>query len=285
MTQEQQDKMVQMEELARSQCDAIKERKIAAREKRAERETSRSTVPYFAALKMAAKPPAKPQLHRRSCSTCDAEFGARDEATLNRIFEEHSKACAERLQKRNEHHLNACEATAEKASRAWKRVDVLQRSVDQAKEALKRKEEAIEEEKRRKRVQQGKKQKNIKKHPYSLPVEQSEQSEEVQSTIQGCIQRLRDAEKELRAGKQRANFREETAEIARASAAGQEHKSVQRRAAIKQQLNRQKKQHNYRKEHKRMSKEVRASEKTEKSKKKGERRNGADSKMHRASYE
>jgi len=279
--------MLDLEQLAKEECIALTEIKNAARQaRRAEQQQAqaKAKVPYFAALASCA-PAAEEARVCQSCDRCGAEFRARNEAKLAQVFEEHSKACLRRSEAQAKHHQEVCEATASKVAHAQKRVEQLQKAVDKAAQMLKAKEEAIEEGKRRKRMQQGRKNKNLKKFVYSLPVDEPEEDKQQQCTIQGCMQRLREAEKELKAGKQRARFRVETAEICKAAAEGEEHKAVKSRAAANKVNKQLKKQANYRKEHKRMSKEHRAIEKTEKSKKKGERRNGADTKMQRASFE
>jgi len=286
LSSEQVEQLVALETLAQEQCDYIAQRKLEARQKNKlerEKKKAKAQVPYFAALSREAP---KPQVFHKSCSNCSAEFTAKDEKTLCRIFEEHSTACADRLRRQREHHQRVCEASVSKREHAQKRVNTLESLRDKAKEALKQKERAIEEQKRLKRVQQGKKNKNRKRNPYQDPPPLAESDEaEQQSTIQGCMHRLREAEKELRAGRERLRVRVESEEIATEASNGIEHKAVRRRAEKKQVQRQERKQVAFTKKMKRMSKEDRVSEKTEKSRKKGERSKGADKKWMRASYE
>lgn len=271
------------------QQQAICNINAAARtEKRAQQrraDAQRSKVPYFAALASCAPAAAERPCVTSICPTCSAEFRARDAANLARVVEEHTKGCTARCERRERHHAQVCEVTKKNAQHAQRRVEQLQKSVDKAKNALKAKQEAVEEQKRRNRLQQGRKNKNLKKHAYSLPADEPEDDDQHECTIQGCMQRLRAAETDLKAGQRRLKFREETAEICKAAAEGEEHRSVQQRAAVNKANKELKKQADYRKQHKKMSKENRAIEKTAKSKKKGERRQGADSKVLRASFE
>lgn len=281
-------KLLDCLQLARGQCSALADIKAAARVKRRaeqKKAEAKAKVPYFAALAK-CKPVAEEQPRVcMSCSTCSAEFRACDQATLTRVFEEHSVACAARCERQAKHHETVCEVTSQNALRAQQRVQQLEKTADKAKAVLKAKQEAVEQEKRRKRMQQGRTQKNLKKHVYSVAENPPEDDSQLECTIQGCMQRLRAAEAELKAAKQRAKFRAETAEICAAAAEGEQHKSVSSRAAANQASKQVKRQLAYRKQHKKMSKENQAIEKTVKSKKKGERRSKADDKMKRAAFD
>jgi len=272
------EQFTQLIELANQQYAAnqiCKEvRKAKQPERRAEA-AAKADVPWFVAQQrkdqgpVAAAPPV-------CCESCGASFAANDKTS----FEQHSKHCAEKRAAQLKHHEFKCEVTAEKAKLAQERVQTLEKTVEKAKAALNKKQLAIEEEKRRKRVQQGKKNKNLKKHAYSSSAMETteEEDEKNQCTIQGCMQRLKEAEKAVREAKQRANFRQETAEIARAEADGVVHPLVARRAKQHEHEKFQKKIQTFRKEQKRKSKETLSKEKTEKSKDKSKRRANADSK-------
>lgn len=277
LTQVTEIQILELERLAKEQCEALAETKAASRAAQREQRASSQAVnvPWFVARQPHRV--QEPKLPNKCCSTCGAQFSARDEVS----FSQHSERCQQRRDKQLKYHEFACEATAEKAAYARNRVTALRRVVESAKAALERTKQSVEDQKRLKRLQQGKKNKTLKKHAYSLvAVDDADESEQV--SIHGCMQRLRDAEKELRAGTQRAAFREQTAEIVKAAAEGVEHPMVQRRAADSRQKKAVNKQVTYRKEQKCKTKDVKACERKEKSLVLSKRRAGADSKMARA---
>ena len=153
---------------------------------------------------------------------------------------------------------------------------------EKAKAALQSKQDAVEELKRRKRLAQGKKNKTVKKHAYSAPVE-PEVPELQECSVHGCMQRLKLAERALREAEQRAKIRQDTAEIARCEARGAKHPLSKQRASESKAKAEAKRIQTYRKEQKHKSKEVRAEERKLKSMDKQQRRAGADLK-YRAAY-
>ena len=116
-------------------------------------------------------------------------------------------------------------------------------------------------------MQQGKK----KKHAYSAStVENTEEEEaENQCTIQGCMQRLKEAEKTAREAK--PDLRAQTAEIARDEVKGVETPLVAKRAVQAKHQKYEKKILTFRNEQKRKSKKMLSKEKTDKSKDKSKR--------------
>lgn len=261
----------QLLELANLQCaanDKCKEARKAAQPERRAAAAQKAEVPWFVQQqrKEQAPPTAAPPVCCVSCNRC---FAATDAIS----FEQHSAHCADKRAAQLKHHEIKCEVTAEKAKVAQQRVEAVQKTVEKAKNALNKKQAAIEEEKRRKRVQQGKKKKN-KKHAYSAStIENTEEEDaENQCTIQGCMQRLKEAEKTAREARQRATFREQTAEIARDEAEGVENPLVAKRAVQAKHQKYEKKIKTFRNEQKRKSKETLSKEKTEKSKDKSKRR-------------
>lgn len=275
LTQPVELQLSQYEQLAATQChqvDLCKAARRAAAPERRAAAAARAEVPWFVKQQQALAP-AAPALPDKCCSTCGALFAPNDTVS----FEQHSTRCVERREKHQKHFEIVYEATADKADKAQKRVDTLSRRVADKKAELKRKQEAIEEGKRKKRIQQGKKKKTVKKHSYA-EAEQPDESDQPECTIQGCMQRLKEAEKELKDGKQRAQRRQETAEIAAATAEGVQHPLLQ--ARIKE--TKHKKEANrlaaYRKAEKKKSKVTKAEERKDKSKDKSKRRAGADSK-------
>jgi len=265
----------QLLELATLQCaanDKCKQARNAAQPERRAAAAQKAEVPWFVAQqrKEQAPPPAAPPVCCVSCNRC---FAATDAIS----FEQHSAGCAGKRAAQLKHHEIKCEVTAEKAKAAQQRVETLQKTVEKAKAALNKKQAAIEEEKRRKRVQQGKKKK--KKHAYAASSIENTEAEDAenQCTIQGCMQRLKEAEKTAREAKQRASFREQTAEIARDEAEGVENPLVAKRAVQAKHQKYEKKIKTFRNEQKRKSKETLSKEKTEKSKDKSKRRTAGGS--------
>lgn len=278
LTPEAKDKFTALELLAGLQCaanDKCKAARKAAAPERRQAAAAAAEVPWFIAQQRKLQLPVAARTV--NCTTCGAQFAAND----NISFSQHSERCARQRVAQLRHHEMKCEATADKAKIAKQRVEVLQRTVDKAKAALNKKQAAIEEEKRKKRVQQGKKKRTVKKHFISPAADITDEEEaQNQSTIHGCMQRLKDAEKATKEARQRAHFREQTAEIAKAEAEGVEHPLVAKRAVQSRHQKYEKKIQTFRKEQKRKSKETLSKEKTEKSKDKSKRRANADLKQY-----